>query len=79
MAALEPPFLAKDMHTLYKSIMKGVYPDIPQHFSGELKTILEAVLVVNTKKRLSCSEIMEHPVFKSRAMKYYPESFTNSF
>jgi serine/threonine protein kinase len=58
--------------------MKGTFPDIPEHFSQDLKDILKSILEVSTKKRLSCSEIMEHPVFKARCMKYYPESFTEN-
>ena len=47
------------------------------HYSDDLRIILEGVLMVSTNKRLSCSEIMEHPIFKSRSLKYYPESFTD--
>jgi NIMA (never in mitosis gene a)-related kinase len=66
------------MQSLYKKIMKGTYPEIPEHFSQDLKDILNTVLVVSTKKRLSASEIMDHPVFKARSMKYYPESFNEN-
>jgi hypothetical protein len=34
--------------------------------------------VVNPKKRYSCEEILEFPVFKKRAFKYYPEQFTEN-
>jgi serine/threonine protein kinase len=60
------------MQSLYKKIMKGTFPDIPEHFSQDLKDILDSILVVSTKKRLSCTEIMDHPVFKARSLKYYP-------
>ena len=33
---LKPPFRAEDMAGLYKKVIKGVYPKLPQHFSSEL-------------------------------------------
>ena len=36
MAALKPPFTAPDMSTLYKKVIKGIYPRIPGVYSTEL-------------------------------------------
>ena len=33
MCALNPPFRADDMQVLYKKVIKGKYPRIPDHFS----------------------------------------------
>ena len=33
---LKPPFRADDMAGLYKKVLRGAYPKIPQHFSAEL-------------------------------------------
>ena len=57
--------------------MKGTYPEIPEHFSQDLKEILSAILVTNPKKRLNTFELIEHPVFLRRSLKYYPESFND--
>ena len=40
MAALEPPFRAKDMDQLYKKVLSGQYPPIPSVYSRELADII---------------------------------------
>jgi len=35
--SLRPPFKADDMAGLYKRVIKGLYPKIPNHFSNDLK------------------------------------------
>ena len=44
MAALKPPFQANDMQSLYKKMLKGVYPPIPEHFSPELSMLIDGML-----------------------------------
>jgi len=34
--ALNPPFQAKDMHGLYKKVIRGVYPRLPLSYSSQL-------------------------------------------
>ena len=36
MCALNPPFRAKSMKGLYNSVLSGMYPKLPQHYSEEL-------------------------------------------
>lgn len=36
LTALSPPFLAKDMKSLYNRVIKGTYPSIPKHYSADL-------------------------------------------
>jgi NIMA (never in mitosis gene a)-related kinase len=43
---LKPPFRAEDMAGLYKKVIKGIYPRIPQHFSKELDNTIKALLIV---------------------------------
>lgn len=43
---LKPPFRADDMAGLYKKVIKGVYPRIPHHFSGDLNNTLKALMIV---------------------------------
>ena len=37
MAALKPPFRAKDMKSLYKSVLRGNFDRIPAKYSSELQ------------------------------------------
>lgn len=43
---LKPPFRADDMAGLYKKVLKGVYPRIPNHFSESLSKILKELMCV---------------------------------
>ena len=71
MAALKPPFQANDMQSLYKKMIKGVYPPIPEHFSPELQSLISNMLQVNPRKRMSTEQLVDHSVFKKRDAKYY--------
>ena len=44
MTTLKPPFQAEDMQGLYKKILKGNYPKIPDHFSSDLNELLSAMI-----------------------------------
>jgi len=35
LAALKPPFMAKDMGALHSKVTKGIFPRVPKHFSNE--------------------------------------------
>lgn len=53
LAALKPPFTAKDMKGLHQRVCKGVFPRIPRHFSQALQDMLCRCLTVNPEKRYS--------------------------
>ena len=44
--ALKPPFRAEDMNGLYKKVLKGMYPKIPNIYSPELAQIIKAMVQV---------------------------------
>ena len=44
MCALVPPFRADDMDGLFKKVMKGIYPNIPSHFSMDLRNLIQSLL-----------------------------------
>ena len=44
MITLKPPFRADDMHSLYKKVVKGVYPKLPPHFSADLAGVVRAMI-----------------------------------
>jgi len=54
MVTLKPPFQAEDMQGLYKKILKGVVPKIPEHFSPDINVMLKVMIQVNSKKRPTC-------------------------
>ena len=66
MVTLKPPFQAEDMQGLYKRILKGQLPKIPDHFSSDLWTMLKVMIQVAPKKRPTADELMMHPIFMKR-------------
>lgn len=59
---LRTPFRGDDMDTMYRKIVKGVYPRIPAYFSIELSQIIKLLLQVNPSLRLSCDKILLLPL-----------------
>jgi NIMA (never in mitosis gene a)-related kinase len=51
MITLKPPFRAEDMHSLFKVVLKGVYPKISSKYSQDLQKVVKALIQVNSKKR----------------------------
>ncbi len=51
---LKPPFRSNDMEGLYKKVVRGIYPRIPQSYSHELADMIRALLQVDPKNRPSC-------------------------
>ena len=60
MCALNPPFRAKSMKGLYNSVLSGMYPKLPSHYSEELSQIIKLLLQVNPAKRPSCEQLLQH-------------------
>jgi len=58
LTALKPPFLAKDIGSLQKKVIKGDYPKIPRHFSTDLEEVLGHCLVLDPKARYSAWELL---------------------
>lgn len=44
MCALVPPFRADDMDGLFKKVVKSIYPNIPSHFSMDLRNLIQSLL-----------------------------------
>ena len=55
---LKPPFRAEDMNGLYKKVLKGMYPKIPNIFSSELAQFIKAMVQVQPQMRPSCDTIL---------------------
>jgi serine/threonine protein kinase len=48
-------------------------PKIPEHFSSDLWTLLKQMIQVNPRKRPNCEQMIDHPIFRKRSAKYFPE------
>ena len=66
MLTLHPPFRAKDMEALYKTVIKGDYKKVGSKYSEDINEIISYLLKVNPKERPSCDEILKHPIIKKR-------------
>ncbi|CDW78008.1 protein kinase domain containing protein [Stylonychia lemnae] len=69
--ALVPPFRADDMNGLFKKILKGQYPPIPNHYSMELRSVIKSLIQVNAASRPTCDQILEMGIVAKRARKYF--------
>lgn len=62
MAALYPPFQAENMSDLSKKIIRGVYPNINEVYSNDLRQVIARLLQVVPEKRPSCGFIIFLPL-----------------
>jgi NIMA (never in mitosis gene a)-related kinase 1/4/5 len=44
MCALQPPFRADDMGGLFKKVLRASYPQIPTHFSMDMRQLIKSML-----------------------------------
>jgi NIMA (never in mitosis gene a)-related kinase len=54
MTTLNPPFKAVNMDGLFRAVLSGSYPKIPDHYSNELSLVIKHLLQVVPAKRPSC-------------------------
>ena len=78
MCALVPPFRADDMQGLYKKVIKGKYPRIPEHFSQEMATVIKFMLQVSPSYRPTCDQILSLPIIESLIKKFFPDDLQNN-
>jgi NIMA (never in mitosis gene a)-related kinase len=74
MCALVPPFRADDMQGLYKMVVKGKYPRIPDHFSQEMATVIKFMLQISPSYRPTTDQILALPIVESLSKKFFPEN-----
>eukprot|EP00347_Sterkiella_histriomuscorum_P021511 403333721 len=72
--ALKPPFRSETMEGLFKKILAGKYPRIPQQFSQDMGKIIRSMLQVQPHLRPNCDKILELPIVHQRVIKYFPEA-----
>ena len=73
MCALVPPFRADDMQGLYKIVVKGKYPRIPDHFSQEMATVIKFMLQISPNYRPTTDQILALPIVESLSKRFFPE------
>jgi NIMA (never in mitosis gene a)-related kinase len=69
---LKPPFRADDMQGLYKKVLRGVYPKIPNVYSTDLANLVKALIQVTPQMRPGCERILEMPIIRKRMEKLFP-------
>jgi NIMA (never in mitosis gene a)-related kinase len=72
---LKPPFRAEDMQGLYKKVLKGQYPKIPNIFSTDLSALVKFLIQVPPKMRPDCDQILELPIVQHKMQQLFPEDF----
>jgi NIMA (never in mitosis gene a)-related kinase len=77
MCALVPPFRADDMQGLYKKVIKGKFPRIPDHFSQEMATVIKFMLQISPSYRPSCEQILNLPIVQALSKKFFPTEGNN--
>ncbi len=70
---LKPPFRAEDMQGLYKKVLRGIYPKIPNNFSAELSGVVKALLQVSPNVRPTCDKILSMKLVKKRMAQFFKE------
>ena len=58
MVTLQPPFRASSMAELYKTVLRGKYPPIPDFYSDDLAKFLKFILQVKPKKRPTTGQLL---------------------
>lgn len=66
MAALEPPFTAADMDSLYWKVVKGVYTPLPETYSLDLGIMVRNLLQVNPTARPTSKRLLQHLIHSGR-------------
>jgi len=74
---LKPPFRAEDMQGLYKKVLKGIYPKLPQQYSMDLANVVKSLINVSAQLRPSCEKILEMPMVRKRIEKLFPSDWQN--
>ena len=66
MAALRPPFKAKDMKGLYQKVTAGNYPPISSRYSYEFREVISLMLQPCTDFRPTVDQLLSLPIVQQR-------------
>lgn len=62
MCALKPPFRAEDMQGLYKKVVRGQYPRVPNVYSADLAQCVKLLLQVSPNMRPDADKLLKSPL-----------------
>ena len=62
MAALRPPFTARDLSGLYKKVCAGIFDRIPYQYSNDLQSVISSLLKLDPQKRPTVEELLANPL-----------------
>ena len=80
MCALKPPFEGMNMHFLAMHIVRGKYQPIPNHFSRELKELVNQMLTIDVQRRPTINQILRQPFLSVRIKKFLQQdTFKDEF
>lgn len=65
-ASLKPPFQAEDMKSLYRKVVKGIFPPLPSSFSEDFREVLSYFIIVDPKKRPTAGQILKLQIVNKR-------------
>ncbi|CAD8080082.1 unnamed protein product [Paramecium sonneborni] len=68
--SLKPPFRAKDMDGLYKSVLRGQYQPIPVIYSQELAQLIKTMMQVHPTNRPDCDKLLQLSYVQKKAKLY---------
>eukprot|EP00831_Metopus_contortus_P076103 TRINITY_DN7006_c0_g1_i1.p1 TRINITY_DN7006_c0_g1~~TRINITY_DN7006_c0_g1_i1.p1 ORF type:complete len:367 (-),score=38.75 TRINITY_DN7006_c0_g1_i1:32-1132(-) len=63
---------AEDMASLYKKVLKGIYPKIPSTYSQDLASMVKHLLHVSPHLRPNCDQILKLPIVLNKIDKLFP-------
>ena len=59
------------MQGLYKKVLRGIYPKIPNIFSNDLAQTIKYLVQVAPQMRPSCDKILEMPIVRKKTEKLF--------
>ncbi|KAF8472626.1 kinase-like domain-containing protein [Kalaharituber pfeilii] len=65
LCTLQPPFTAKSLNQLVNTIKSGRFEPIPNHYSAELRSVIEQCLRGDAKERPETAQLLHHPMVRS--------------
>ena len=63
------------MQGLYKKVLRGIYPKIPNIFSSELAQTIKFMVQVAPQMRPSCEKILDMPIIKKKSETLFSDDF----
>jgi len=60
------------MQGLYKKVLRGIYPKIPNIFSNDLAQTIKYLVQVAPQMRPNCDKILDMPIVRKKMEKLFP-------